>query len=192
MKTAISIPDPVFRSAEHLAARLGVTRSQLYTKALSGLVEKYRDDLVTSISNEIYGPQRTVRSGQQNRSIAAPHPCQWKALVRRGEIWWASLPDPVGSGPGFRRPLLIVPANSFNASRINTVTAAVITSNLKLADAPGNVRLPTRGTGLTTPSVVNVSQLITVDKSSSLKKIGRLMPRLPNTVDEGLQVSVFL
>ena len=112
--------------------------------------------------------------------------------MRRGEIWWASLPDPVGSGPGFRRPLLIVSANSFNASRINTVTAAVITSNLKLADAPGNVRLPTRGTGLTTPSVVNVSQLITVDKSSLTKKIGRLMPRLLNTVDEGLRLALSL
>ncbi|HLD13650.1 MAG TPA: type II toxin-antitoxin system PemK/MazF family toxin [Burkholderiales bacterium] len=112
--------------------------------------------------------------------------------MRRGEIWWASLPDPVGSGPGFRRPLLIVSANSFNASRINTVTAAVITSNLRLADAPGNVRLPVRGTGLTTPSVVNVSQLITVDKSFLTKKIGRLMPRLLNTVDEGLRLALSL
>lgn len=112
--------------------------------------------------------------------------------MRRGEIWWASLPDPVGSGPGFRRPLLIVSANSFNASHINTVTAAVITSNLKLADAPGNVRLPTRGTGLTTPSVVNVSQLITVDKSFLTKKIGQLMPRLLNTVDEGLRLALSL
>lgn len=112
--------------------------------------------------------------------------------MRRGEIWWASLPDPAGSGPGFRRPLLIVSANSFNASRINTVTAAVITSNLRLADAPGNVRLPARGTGLTTPSVVNVSQLITVDKSFLTKKIGRLMPRLLNTVDEGLRLALSL
>ena len=108
--------------------------------------------------------------------------------MRRGEIWWASLPEPSGSGPGFRRPLLIVSANSFNDSRINTVIAAVITSNLRLADAPGNVRLPAKGTGLTKPSVVNVSQVITVDKSFLTGRIGRLTPRLLAEVDDGLRV----
>jgi len=108
--------------------------------------------------------------------------------VRRGEIWWASLPEPSGSGPGFRRPLLIVSANSFNDSRINTVIAAVITSNLRLADAPGNVRLPAKGTGLAKPSVVNVSQVITVDKSLLTGRIGRLTPRLLAEVDDGLRV----
>jgi mRNA interferase MazF len=108
--------------------------------------------------------------------------------VRRGEIWWGSLPEPTGSGPGFRRPLLIVSANSFNDSRISTVVAAVITSNLRLADAPGNVRLPTKGTGLTKASVVNVSQIITVDKTFLTEPIGRLNPRLLAEVDEGLRL----
>lgn len=85
--------------------------------------------------------------------------------MQRGEVWWASLPEPSGSGPGYRRPLLIISANSFNVSRIATVIAAVITSNVRLADAPGNVRLPVRGTGLSKPSVVNVSQIITLDKT---------------------------
>ena len=106
--------------------------------------------------------------------------------MRRGEIWCGSLPEPTGSGPGFRRPLLIVSANSFNDSRISTVVAAVITSNLRLADAPGNVRLPTKGTGLTKASVVNVSQIITVDKTFLTEPIGRLNPRLLAEVDEGL------
>lgn len=108
--------------------------------------------------------------------------------MRRGEIWWGSLPEPTGSGPGFRRPLLIVSANSFNDSRISTVVAAVITSNLRLADAPGNVRLPTKGTGLTKASVVNVSQIITVDKTFLTEPIGRLNPRLLAEVDEGLRL----
>ena len=108
--------------------------------------------------------------------------------MRRGEIWWASLPEPSGSGPGFRRPLLIVSANSFNESRINTVVAAVITSNLRLADAPGNVRLPARGTGLTKPSVVNVSQIITVDKSFLTERAGRLNPQLLAEIDDGLRL----
>ena len=108
--------------------------------------------------------------------------------MRRGEIWWASLPEPAGSGPGFRRPLLIVSANSFNDSRISTVVAAVITSNLRLADAPGNVRLPVKGTGLTKASVVNVSQIITVDKTFLTERIGRLNPRLLAEVDDGLRL----
>ena len=108
--------------------------------------------------------------------------------MRRGEIWWASLPEPTGSGPGFRRPLLIVSANTFNESRISTVVAAVITSNLRLADAPGNVRLPVKGTGLTKVSVVNVSQIITVDKAFLTQRIGRLNPRLLAEVDDGLRL----
>ena len=108
--------------------------------------------------------------------------------MRRGEIWWASLPEPAGSGPGFRRPLLIVSANSFNESRISTVVAAVITSNLRLADAPGNVRLPIKGTGLAKASAVNVSQIITVDKTFLTQRIGRLSPRLLAEVDDGLRL----
>lgn len=108
--------------------------------------------------------------------------------MRRGEIWWASLLEPAGSGPGFRRPLLIVSANSFNDSRINTVVAVVITSNLRLADAPGNVRLPAKGTGLAKASVANVSQVITVDKIFLTERIGRLNPRLLSEVDDGLRL----
>lgn len=108
--------------------------------------------------------------------------------MRRGEIWWASLPEPARSRPGLRRPLLIISANSFNDSRISTVIAAVITSNLRLADAPGNVRFPVKGTGLTKASVANVSQVITVDKTFLTERIGRLNPRLLAEVDDGLRL----
>lgn len=84
--------------------------------------------------------------------------------MRRGEIWWATLPDPEGSGPGYRRPVLIIQADEFNRSRISTIIVAVITSNLSLALAPGNVRLSLRSSGLPKESVVNVSQLVTIDK----------------------------
>ena len=112
--------------------------------------------------------------------------------MRRGEIWWASLPEPTGSGPGYRRPLLIVSANSFNESRISTVVAAVITSNIRLADAPGNVRLPPRELGLSKPSVVNVSQIITVDKSFLTQHVGRIPPRLLAEVDDGMRLVLSL
>lgn len=113
-------------------------------------------------------------------------------VVRRGEVWWASVADPTGSGPGFRRPYLIVSANSFNDSRIRTVLAAVITSNLRLADAPGNVRLPARSAGLPKASVVNVSQLITIDKTFLTERTGRLQPRLLAAVDGGLRLALSL
>ena len=112
--------------------------------------------------------------------------------MRRGEIWWASLPDPAGSGPGFRRPLLVVSANSFNESRIATIVTAVITSNLRLADAPGNVRVPAKGTGLAKPSVVNVSQIITVDKAFLTERIGRVSAKLLAEVDDGLRLVLSL
>jgi mRNA interferase MazF len=112
--------------------------------------------------------------------------------MRRGEIWWASLPKPSGSAPGFRRPVLIISADSFNQSRINTVVAAVITSNLRLAAAPGNVQIPVRGTGLSTPSVVNVSQIITVDRTFVTERLGRLNSELLRQVEEGLRLVLSL
>jgi len=112
--------------------------------------------------------------------------------MRRGEIWWASTPEPAGAGPGYRRPYLIVSANAFNESRISTVVAAVITSNLRLADAPGNVRLPVRGTGLSKPSVVNVSQLITIDKSFLTERVGRVPSALLSDIDDGLRLVLSL
>jgi len=112
--------------------------------------------------------------------------------MRRGEIWWASLPEPSGSEPGFRRPLLVISADSFNQSRISTVIAVVITSNLRLADAPGNVRIPARGTGLSKPSVANVSQIITVDKSFLTQRVGKLAPRLLAEVELGMRLALSL
>lgn len=112
--------------------------------------------------------------------------------MHRGEVWWASLPEPSGSGPGFRRPYVIVSANSFNQSRISTVIVAVITSNLRLADAPGNVRLPVRGTGLRKPSVVNVSQVMTIDKSLLTERVGRIPLALIASVDDGLRLALSL
>ena len=112
--------------------------------------------------------------------------------MRRGELWWASLPEPSGSMPGFRRPLVIVQSNDFTRSQIRTVLAAVVTSNRKLANAPGNVPLSAKSTGLRKESVVNVSQLITVNKSFLTEKIGRLTDKQQQAVDEGLRLVLAL
>jgi mRNA interferase MazF len=108
--------------------------------------------------------------------------------VTRGEIWWADLPEPRGSEPGFRRPVLVVQANSFNRSRIQTVIVAIISSNLRLAEAPGNVLLPTHASGLARDSVVNVSQLITLDRSFLTEAIGKIPERLMSEVVVGLRL----
>ena len=108
--------------------------------------------------------------------------------MKRGEIWWASLPEPKGSEPGYRRPVIIIQADEFNRSNISTVLCASITSNLALANAPGNVRISGRSSGLRKPSVVNVSQLITLDNDFLAKKIKALDHQNMNEVDEGLRL----
>ena len=112
--------------------------------------------------------------------------------MERGDIWWAQLPDPVASQPGFRRPVVIVQSNAFNRSRIRTVIAAVVTSNLRLAEAPGNVLLPASESGLPKDSVVNVSQVITVDREFLAEKCGRLSSRMMKSIDEGLRLVLSL
>jgi mRNA interferase MazF len=108
--------------------------------------------------------------------------------MKRGEVWWASLPEPSGSGPGLRRPVLVVQSNPFNDSRISTVIVAVITSNLGLADAPGNVRVSKTESGLPKPSVINVSQVITVDGSLLTERVKGLPPLVMGKVGEGLRL----
>jgi len=107
--------------------------------------------------------------------------------IQRGEVWWADLAEPRRSEPGYRRPVLVVQADSFNLSQIQTAIVAAITTNLKLADAPGNVLLPARSAGLPRDSVVNVSQLLTLDRSFLTEHAGTLSPRLQRSVDEGLR-----
>ena len=109
------------------------------------------------------------------------------AGIQRGEIWWADLPEPRRSEPGYKRPVLVVQADSFNLSRMQTAIVAAITTNLELADAPGNVLLPARSVGLTRDSVVNVSQLLTLDRTFLTEHAGTLSPRLQRSVDEGLR-----
>lgn len=108
--------------------------------------------------------------------------------MKRGEVWWASLPKPQGSETGYRRPVVIIQSDDFNQSNINTVICSSITSNLKIANAPGNIRLPARAIGLRNPSVVNVSQLITVDKRFLSKKVKTLEHKIMRRIDDGIRL----
>ena len=109
-------------------------------------------------------------------------------MIARGEIWWVELPAPTGSGPGKRRPVLVVSADSFNLSRIGTVLAVAISSNLELAAAPGNVAVPSGRSGLPKDSVVNVSQIITLDKRQLAERVGSLDHDTLAQIDAGLRI----
>ena len=107
-------------------------------------------------------------------------------VITQGEIWWADLPEPVGSAPGFRRPVLVVQADEFNRTAIATVVCVVLTSNLALEDAPGNVMLTASVSHLPKDSVVNVTQLITLDKSLLTQRVHKLPLEQLETVLTGL------
>jgi mRNA interferase MazF len=113
-------------------------------------------------------------------------------VIQRGEIWWATLPEPTRSEPGYRRPVLVVQSDDFNRSRIATVIALVITSNTRLAQAPGNVFLPQKLSGLPKDSVANVSQVITVDKNLLTERIGMLPRSMVEQIESGLRLVLHL
>jgi len=110
--------------------------------------------------------------------------------VARGEIWWADLPEPADSSPAGTRPVLVIQSSAFNRSRIQTVITAVITGNLALAHAPGNVEIAPRESGLPKPSVINVSQLFTLDKRALRSRAGRLRPATKDVVSDGLRTAL--
>ena len=109
-------------------------------------------------------------------------------VVRQGDVFWIDLDDPAGSGPGYRHPHVVIQNDVFNQSRIGTVVVCALTSNLKRAAAPGNVLLDPGEANLPKQSVVNVSQIFTVDKSHLVEKIGTLSPRRVREILDGIRL----
>lgn len=109
-------------------------------------------------------------------------------VIQRREIWWADLEEPRGSEPGFRRPVLVVQANSFNRSKLRTVIVVVLTSNTRLLDAPGNVLVPATESGLPKDSVANVTQIVTLDEGYLTERVGRIPPKRMARIDAGLKL----
>ncbi len=109
-------------------------------------------------------------------------------VIAQGEVWWADLPDATGSGPGFRRPVVVVQGDALNRSRIATVVCVPLTSNVRWADAPGNVLLPARLTGLPKESVANVSQIVTLDKTFLTECVGKLPRAKLDLILSGIDV----
>ncbi len=108
--------------------------------------------------------------------------------VKRGEIWWAALPEPFGSGPGYRRPVLVLQSNEFNRSTIQTVVVVAMTTNIVLASAPGNVLCRRKETHLGRDSVVVVSSVLTIDRRLLTDRIGPLPGRTMQRIDAGLRL----
>ena len=109
-------------------------------------------------------------------------------VILQGEVWWADLGDPVGSGPGYRRPVLVVQGDGLNRSRLATVLCVPLTSNLKWAEAPGNVLLQPKATGLDKPSVANVSQMTALDKEALTERTGKLSGRQLEQMMDGIDI----
>ncbi len=105
----------------------------------------------------------------------------------RGEIWWADLPEPMGSMPGYRRPVLIIQADEYNVSRLRTVITVVLTANLRLAEMPGNMMLFAAETGLAKDSVANITQIATLDKHLLIEKCGQVNDDLMLSIEHGLR-----
>jgi mRNA interferase MazF len=108
--------------------------------------------------------------------------------LAQGQVWWASLAEPIGSAPGYRRPVVVVQGNRFNRSRIATVVVVPITRTLRLADQPGNVLLQGVGSGLPGDSVANVSQILTIDRSQLDELVSHLDDRLLDQILLGIQL----
>jgi mRNA interferase MazF len=109
-------------------------------------------------------------------------------VIAQGEVWWADLGEPIGSEPGFRRPVLVVQGDSLNHSRIATAVCVPLTSNLKWGDAPGNVVLKAKSTGLSKDSVANLSQIVALDKTALTERAGRISRQQLQVVFAGLDI----
>lgn len=109
-------------------------------------------------------------------------------VIGQGEIWWADLSEPIGSAPGFRRPVLVLQCDAFNRSAISTIVCVTLTSNLRLSDAPGNVLLLPKQSGLERESVVNVSTLVTLERLQLTEQVGKLAKKQLDRVFTGIDL----
>jgi mRNA interferase MazF len=118
----------------------------------------------------------------------ATHPRSRRMVISQRHVYWADLPDPTGSGPGFRRPVIVVQGDALNRSRIRTVVCVPLTSNLVWADAPGNVLLTAKATGLPRDSVANASQIVALDRDLITEEVGNLAKRQLELILTGIDI----
>jgi mRNA interferase MazF len=109
-------------------------------------------------------------------------------VIAQSEVWWADLADPIGSAPGYRRPVVVIQSDALNQSQLATVVCVVLTSNLRWSVAPGNVLLTAKHTSLDRDSVANVSQLVTIDKRQLTERVGKIPKRQMEAIFSGIDL----
>ena len=109
-------------------------------------------------------------------------------VIAQGEVWWADLAEPVGSAPGYRRPVIVLQSDPLNRSQIATVVCVVLTSNLRWSIAPGSVPLTAKHTGLDRDSVANLSQLVTIDKVQLTERVGKVPKKQMEGIFSGIDL----
>ena len=189
MKTAVSVPNDLFAEVERMARRSGRSRSEVYSTALREYVARHEPDQITEeldrVIDDIGGPAAdgAFADVAARRVLGS---VEWS--ISQGDIWWADLAEPAGSQPGFRRPVVVVQGDAFNRSTISTVVCVPLTSNLRWADAPGNVLLTARMTRLPRDSVANVSQVVTLDRNTVTERVGALSEAKLHLVLAGIDI----
>ena len=188
MKTAVSVPDDLFAQVDRLARRSRRSRSEVYSAALREYVARHAPDEVTARLDAVVAEAGDAGAHAFAARAARTDARGWRVVIAQGEVWWADLGEPAGSEPGLRRPVVVVQGDAFNASSLRTVVCVVLTSNVKWGEAPGNVLLPARATGLPKPSVANVSQFVTIDRTALSERAGRLSASNLELVLAGIDV----
>jgi len=184
IKVAISIPKALFERAETLAQQIQVTRSRLFELALENYInsDPARASLGEATAARADLPGWAESQGVPGQPTGAAH-----TAINQGDIYWVPLPGPDGTEPGYTHPHVVVQDNVLNRSRIHTVVVCGLTSNVKRAGAPGNVRLEAGEANLPRPSVVVVSQVSTVDKTQLGEYIGALDPARIDQILAGMR-----
>ena len=113
-------------------------------------------------------------------------------VIERGEIWWTDLPEPQGSMPGYKHPVLILQSDKFNRSSLDTIIGVVITTNLRLKNMPGNILLTPRQSGLAQDSVLNITQIVTANKTDLMEFVGTLSEHKMEQINESLRLVLSL
>ena len=197
VKTSISIPKTLCNQADIVAQYLNVSRNRLFRIALENFIGSYQSQPPLEEINETDQgqPDPNAQSGSSSQdATSAAQIGEARLVINQGDIYWVRLEDPRAAEPGIRHPYAVIQDNVFNHSRINTVVACALTSNIKRANTPGNVLLDVGEANLPEQSVVEVSKVSTVNKTQLGEYIGSLTERRTHQILAGmrfLQASFF-
>jgi mRNA interferase MazF len=197
IKTSISLPKTLCNQAEILAQYLKISRNHLFRLAIENFIRNYQSQtLLDEINKTDQDPPDANEQSRSSYQDAKPATQigQERLVINQGDIYWVQFVDQSESEPGIRHPYVVIQDNVFNHSRIKTIVACALTSNIKRANTPGNVLLEVGEANLLKPSVVEVSKVSTVDKTQLGEYIGSLTEQRINQILAGmrfLQLSFF-